>query len=113
MSDTPHAQGAESIFVSKPQYVAAIQWTGDNWDDVRAAFPGKVILDFGMEPCDDLDSADVLMLLAGKDGAQDWVPVTPGHWLVHPPDDLSDVWPVEDTYFKNKYELVVTLGDDI
>lgn len=96
-------------FVSKPQYVEAVQWTGDNWDAVREVLPGKVLLDFGIdflpdtEPNTEGDSPNQLMVLAGKDGAQDWVPVPVGHWLVHPPGDLSDVWPVEDSYFQGKY----------
>jgi hypothetical protein len=47
-----------------------------------------------------------LEVLAGKDGAQEWVPVPVGHWLVHPPGDLANVWPVEDAYFRAKYETL-------
>jgi hypothetical protein len=32
------------------------------------------------------------------------VPVPVGHWLVHQPGDLSDIWPVDPHYFEAKYE---------
>lgn len=104
---------------SKPQEVEAIQWTGDNWDEIRGALPQKVLLDFGTTwaPSDQPDAeytkADQLMLLAGKDGAQDWVPVPLGHWLVHQPNDISDVWPVEDFYFRAKYEASPLIKFDV
>ena len=82
-------------FVSKPQFVEAIQWTGDNAQDVLEAIPDKTI---------HYTDENTISVLAGKDGAQLWVPVPVGHWLVHPPGDLSDVWPVEDSYFREKYD---------
>jgi hypothetical protein len=51
--------------------------------------------------------AGKLELLAGKDGAQEWVPVPVGHWLVCQPGNKSDVWPVDPDYFAGKYELAV------
>lgn len=45
-------------------------------------------------------------LLAGKDGAQGWVPVPDGHMIVRNPGDASDLWPVERTFFDRKYEPV-------
>jgi hypothetical protein len=85
-----------ALYQSKPQVVDAEQWTGALVDVQRLMkwAEGKVRLNAG-----------VLELLAGKDGAQGWVPVPVGHWLVHPPDDLSDIWPVEVDYFAGKYEL--------
>jgi len=85
-------------FVSRPQEVEAVQWTGDrrSWE-ACAGFAGEKV---------DLNDADELVLLAGKDGAQEWVPVPVGHWLVSQPADLSDIWPVDDTYFQTKYEPV-------
>lgn len=83
------------MHVSKPQRVEAIRWTGGNRDAVLRFAPDKtkyVVSDYiGMS------------LLAGKDGAQEWVPVPLGHWLVHQPGDLSDVWPVDPDYFAAKY----------
>ena len=83
-----------ALYRSKPQHVEAVQWTGDNAPEVRAVLPEKVRV-----PAD-----GHLLLLAGKDGAQEWVPVPVGHWLVHQPGDLSDVWPVDPDYFAAKYE---------
>ena len=92
------------IYVSKPQRVEAIQWTGDNGQEILDAFGGvggKVTIEqhrTGEEyHCG---------LLAGVDGAQDWLPVPVGHWIVHPPDDLSNIWPGEDEYFRAKYDPV-------
>lgn len=45
-------------------------------------------------------------LLAGKDGAQGWVPVPEGHLIVRNPGDATDLWPVEADYFARKYEPV-------
>jgi hypothetical protein len=78
---------------SKPSDVEAVRWTGDNVVEVLNAIPDKTTL-----------RGTVLFLLAGVDGAQKWVPVPVGHWLVHKPDDLSDVWPVHDDHFQSKYE---------
>jgi hypothetical protein len=85
------------LFVSKPQTVEAIHWTGDNWDEVTLFAPEKVHLIQGRNP-------SRLELLAGDDGSQEWVPVPVGHWLVHRPGDLSDIWPISDDYFQEKYD---------
>jgi hypothetical protein len=92
-----------ALYRSKPQEVQAIQWTGDNVDEVLHAVPDKTM--YFSEQDKDCRTSE-LKLRAGVDGAQEWVPVPVGHWLVHPPGDLSDVWPVEDEYFRNKYEEV-------
>lgn len=101
---------------SKPSEIDAIQWTGDNAVEVQQfcgptsnGLSWKFFVDFrsryvpGRHP-------ELLpregKLLAGKDGAQEWVPVPVGHWLVHLPGDTTDVWPVEDAYFQAKYEPV-------
>lgn len=88
-----------NLYVSKPQKVQAVQWKGNNGASCVAFAPGKVRSAAPEEP-----EPDGLMLLAGKDGSQGWVPVPVGHWLVCQPGDLSDVWPVEDDYFQSKYE---------
>lgn len=80
---------------SKPQLVEAVQWTGRNWDEVS---------DFWPEGTRHLGLYPRLELLAGKDGAQEWVPVPVGHWIVRQPGDVFDHWPVDPDYFAAKYE---------
>lgn len=84
----------QQTYRSKPQYVEAIQWTGSNYEDLYNVFGADIQID-----------GDGLHLLAGKNKVQGWVDVPEGHYLVHPPSDLSDIWPVEEEYFENKYEL--------
>ena len=84
-----------TIYQSRPQFVEAIQHTGD-FAALEEFAPGKVTINVG---------SGSLMLLAGKEGAQGWVPVPLSHWLVHQPGDLTDIWPVEADYFAAKYDL--------
>lgn len=86
-----------TLYRSRPTLVEAVRWTGDNERELDRFAPGKT----GRDP-----ETGEMQLLAGKDGAQEWVPVPVGHWLVHPPADLSDVWPVEHEWFTDKYEEV-------
>lgn len=83
---------------SRPSEVEAVQWTGDNQQEIHDFLAGEVRF------TGDERGGWNLWLEAGKDGAQDWVPVPAGHWVVHPPGDLSDVWPVAPDYFADKYE---------
>lgn len=85
------------LYKSKPQLVEAVQWTGDdeNLYEVLEFAPGKVRYDH---------TSQKLYLFAGKEGDQDWVPVSLWYWLVHPPNDDSDVRPVDPDYFAKKYE---------
>ena len=83
---------------SKPQEVEAVQWTGQNTHDVLRFALAKVTR---VKPGD-----HDLLLLAGQDGAQGWVPVPVGHWLVRRPGDETDMWPVDPDYFASKYEPV-------
>lgn len=84
-----------TVYRSKPQHVEAVQWTGDNLPAVVEALGSKVRF----------ETIGGLQLRAGKAGAQGWVPVPVGHWIVHPPGDMGDIWPVEADYFAAKYEL--------
>ena len=94
------------VYQSKPSLIEAVQWNDETAvDDLWAHTDGKVNVRF------DPDGTRRLDLLAGKDGAQDWVPVPLGHWIVHPPGDTSDVWPVEDAYFQDKYVAVHSCGE--
>jgi hypothetical protein len=81
-------------YFSKVSEVEAVAWTGRNVAAVKKFGGDKIKVEAG----------NGLMLLAGKDGAQDWVPVPVNHWLVHSAGDKSDIWPVEADYFANKYE---------
>ena len=84
-------------FRSRPSEVEAIQWTDDNLQDV---------LEFGLNVTRYEHNLGRLMLLAGKDGAQGWVPVPLGHWIVRKPGDLNHHWPVDPDHFAEKYEPV-------
>lgn len=84
-------------FRSKPSEIEALQWTGDNLEEVES---------FGVKFRYASRWTHPLKIKAGKEGAQDYVPVPVGHWIVRSPGDLSDHWPVEDDYFRNKYEEV-------
>lgn len=91
------------LYRSKPQQVEAIQWTGPDVED--RLVDGY----FGGLPVDKVEqyirfAGDGLELRAGKDGAQGWVPVPVGHWIVRSPGDLTDHWPVDPDYFAAKYE---------
>lgn len=90
-----------TVYVSKPQHVEAVQWRGDNSNECWEFCKAKVRYALGS-----------LELLAGVDGAQDWVPVPIGHWLVHPVGDTSDIWPVEEDYFAGKYDQATALYFD-
>lgn len=87
-----------AIYRSKPTTVDAIQWTGENspevlqfaWWKLRPVYDGDIPLEFE--------------LLAGVDGAQGWVHVPVGHWIVCQPRDKSDMWPVANEFFSAKYE---------
>lgn len=81
---------------SRPSEVEAVQWTGDPADflDLEEFAPVAPPYSFGPE----------LHLHAGKNGAQGWVPVPEGHWIVRNPDDPTDYWPVDPDYFAGKYE---------
>ena len=87
------------LYESRPQQVVAIQWDGT----VRRS---TVITEWSGGKTRLTDSYD-LELLAGKDGAQEWVPVPVGHWLVRQPGDTSDIWPVDPDYFAAKYQPAV------
>ena len=88
-------------FRSKPSEIEAIHWRGKNVDDV---------VEFGADDSHSWTKVKVsdgaLSLLAGARGAQEWVPVPVGHWLVCQPGDKSDIWPVDPDYFNDKYEYI-------
>lgn len=86
-------------FVSQPQRVEAVQWTGENGPLLLSTFGDKVTIQHSD------DHVYVCNLLAGMGVAKMWVLVPIGSWLVYQPNDLSDIWPVDDVYFQVKYEV--------
>ena len=95
---------------SKPQEVEAVQWKGYFREDLEPFITpaelaaGKVLLRAGSTK--ECDHQGRMLLLAGKDGAQGWVPVPIGHWIVRSPGDLTGHWPVDPDYFAAKYEPI-------
>ena len=87
-------------FRSKPQEVEAVQWTGDNPEDVGRIAPYK------FSSTEDGRA----WVKAGVGGAQGLVPVPVGHWVVRNPGDVTDLWPVDPDYFAEKYEAVEVGG---
>lgn len=98
MNPEPNADYVR-LYRSRPQIVEAIQWTGDEDTIDRSVF--MTVTSW---------TSDGLELLAGKDGAQGWVPVPRGHWLVRNPGDASDNWPVDPDYFAAKYDSASVSG---
>jgi hypothetical protein len=86
-------------FRSKPSEIEAIQWDGAA-KTFTAMLAAEMPVHAGGEQWQD----GALLLLCGKDGAQEYVPVPAGHWIVRQPGDLSDHWPVDPDYFASKYE---------
>lgn len=99
-------------YVSRPQHVEAVQWdnTDEAIDRLWVHTHGKIHVRYGDRPGDVGDRT--LYLEAGALGAQGLVPVPVGHWVVHPPGDVSDIWPVEDSYFQAKYQIAHIDGAD-
>lgn len=98
-----------ALYRSKPSRIEAVQWTQWNFTECSEFAPEKVRLGSPQ-------TQPGLLLLAGKDGAQEWVPVPVGHWLVCQPGDKSDIWPVEADYFAAKYEedpTVLNLSEQV
>lgn len=107
-------------FRSKPSEVEAIQY-GPEFrpglvDEVASFIAGRTVsgsevIEF-VQPLAPWDPPDPeyssIRIMAGKDGAQGWVPVPLGHWVVRSPGDLTDHWPVEDDYFSAKYQPLST-----
>ena len=81
---------------SKPSEIEAAHWNGHSVT--------KALVDLAGDKVGFTEHG--LKLLAGKDGAQEWVPVPDGHWIVRQPGDDSDIWPVDPDYFTGKYEPV-------
>ena len=88
-----------SVYISRPSEIEAVQWTGKNFVEVLAF--GATVRG---RTSDDYTVAEDLELLAGVNGAQKFVPLPVGHWIVRSIGNYNDHWPVEDEYFRRKYE---------
>lgn len=86
-------------FRKKPNPVEAVHWTGDNYDEMQEFGPVDIVAEH------ELGSESFNMtLLAGVNGAQGWVPVPIGHWIVRNPGDDTDYWPVDNAFMEKNYE---------
>lgn len=81
-------------YISRPQKVEAVQWKGDNLEDIE---------EFGVTFRYSAEWDTALYIVAGKDGAQKYVPVPVGHYIVRSLGDYSHYWPVDPDYFSKKY----------
>ena len=92
-------------YVSKPQEVEAVQWNGarDADDDGGLdAFFGSAFREhirFGWPLTNSCE------IMTGKNGAQGWVPVPVGHWIVKG-GDPQHFWPCDPDTFADRYEPV-------
>lgn len=84
---------------SKPSEVEAIQWTGDNFDEIEKFCPEGIVVP-GMS------CPESAKMYAGKNGIQGCVLLPINHWIVRAAGDLTDHWPVSEIYFAKKYEPV-------
>lgn len=85
------------LYRSKPSEIEAVQWTGDNADEVGRIAPYNFVTEV------DRDGVVFGWLAAGKGGAQGQVPVPVGHWIVRKPGDATDLWTADPVYFDAKY----------
>jgi hypothetical protein len=85
-----------TVYISRPCEVEAVQWTGDNVAELTS-FGATIVT---------RATSDELFLRAGVNGDQEFVPVPVGTWIVRNHDGDTDphYWPVDDTYFRRKYE---------
>ena len=83
-----------TLYESVSQLAEAVQWTGENLDAVFNALHASVRWRHDRY-------GNHLYLHCGVIG---WVPVPVGHWIVHKPGDLTDLWPVDPDIFASKYQ---------
>lgn len=94
-------------YVSRPQQVEAIQWTGYNQEHVDEFVNNLALEALDLDPkvrfSDSGENGPHCELLAGQDGAQGWIAVPEGHYIVRWVDDPSDYWPMDPERFEKKY----------
>lgn len=84
-------------YVSKPTEIEAVQWTGDNLEEIE---------EFGVKFRYSVRWPHSLKIKAGKDGESGFVPLPLGHWVARNAGDLSDHWPLNPEQLQRKYEAV-------
>jgi len=95
-------------YVSVLQVVEAARWLGPSTATTYLD-PLSPVVRLAGNRVHMVEGDDALYLFVGYYGAQGyhggsgWVRVPVGHWIVRSPGDPSDIWPVEDEYFRSKY----------
>ena len=86
------------LYRSKLSEIEAVQWTGDNWQEVRD-FAGERVrwLGWRNESC---------QLLAGPGGESKWVVVPQGSWVARDIETGDGYWPLNNDRMVEKYEPV-------
>lgn len=84
-------------FVSKDSTVEAIQWTGDNWKDIKASMGGGPMIGTARFTGERPD----LEIWVEKSKA--WCVLKPGDWIVREPDGEGN-YPCAAKPFAAKYE---------
>lgn len=80
-----------NTYTSRPVSITAMQWTGENLDDIKA-WVGD----------DNLDHwASGVALTLWVEANTSWLPLEPGEWIVK--DELG-FYPCKDSIFQRKYE---------
>lgn len=78
----------------RPTFAYAVRWLGDNKSEIELELDGVPLR---------YDGESGLELLAGKAGAQGWVPVPVGHWIFTDGSG-DDWWPVEHNYVLSNFD---------
>lgn len=84
-----------------PDQIEAVQWTGENAEEVLAFTDAVVLAPVG---------AGLFMQRGPERGIEDWIKVEIGTWIVRLPDDDRHFWPyhwlVEERAFPELYQGV-------
>lgn len=77
----------DARYRSRPIEIEAVQWTGDNVQELWDVFTAEKV--YG--PTEEDGN---LYILAGPDDVSGWLPVPVGHYVARNPGDNSDLWPL-------------------
>lgn len=87
-----------TLYISKPQVVEAVQWTGENATEVIEFGAGRI----KPAPKDWSGPGMLAVLLYGS-----WTPIPLGHWIVHRVGLPGDLWHVDPIHFAATYAPTV------